>query len=370
MSEYLTAFDALMAESVFGLEQTDKNLRLLPILRGLQQLHSLRCSEFESIVGAYQAAGGQPSDTVVYLAVRLFKLLELKSISPDQVFKVLQSSGTTAQTPARIILDKPTSQRQSKVLVAILQQVLGKQRLPMLIIDAPSTVRDPSKFNARAAGIQGLAFFGRDHTYALNDDMSPNWSEIHGFCDKYAEQPVLLFGFTFMVWQYWLSALNHAGKFIHLPHGVLLHSGGWKKLEAQRVDNATFKQTVESLTGVKRCHNFYGMAEQVGSIFMECSEGYLHAPHVADVIVRDPVDLSMAGVGEQGLLQVLSGVPTSYPGHSILTEDLGVLHGEDDCRCGWKGKYFSVLGRLPKTEMRGCSDTHAPAVKPYRPGAV
>jgi len=36
-----------------------------------------------------------------------------------------------------------------------------------------------------------------------------------------------------------------------------------------------------------------------------------------------------------------------------------VVHGEDDCPCGRKGRYFSVLGRLPQVEMRGCSDTRA-----------
>ena len=33
-------------------------------------------------------------------------------------------------------------------------------------------------------------------------------------------------------------------------------------------------------------------------------------------------------------------LPTSYPGYNILTEDIGVIAGEDDCKCGLKGKYF------------------------------
>ena len=45
-------------------------------------------------------------------------------------------------------------------------------------------------------------------------------------------------------------------------------------------------------------------------------------------------------------------------GHSLLTEDLGVLLGEDDCPCGRKGKYFKVTGRVPRAEVRGCSDTY------------
>ena len=109
--------------------------------------------------------------------------------------------------------------------------------------------------------------------------------------------------------------------------------------------------------GLEHVHNYYGMVEQVGSVFFECEHGHLHAPAYADVIVRDQTDLSPAPCGEPGLIQVLSMLPRSYPGHSLLTEDLGVLHGEDDCPCGRLGKYFSVLGRIKNVEVRGCSDT-------------
>ena len=76
-----------------------------------------------------------------------------------------------------------------------------------------------------------------------------------------------------------------------------------------------------------------------------------------DVLVRDPQTLALQPVGEPGLLQVLSALPQSYPGHSLLTEDLGVLLGEDDCPCGRPGRYFTVLGRQRGAEVRGCSDT-------------
>lgn len=61
---------------------------------------------------------------------------------------------------------------------------------------------------------------------------------------------------------------------------------------------------------------------------------------------------------EKGLIQVVSMLPRSYPGHSLLTEDEGVLLGEDDCPCGRKGKYFKILGRIQNAEIRGCSDTY------------
>jgi hypothetical protein len=53
----------------------------------------------------------------------------------------------------------------------------------------------------------------------------------------------------------------------------------------------------------------------------------------------------------------LSLLPHSYPGHSILTEDIGKLVGVDTCPCGRKGKYFKIFGRIKNAEIRGCSDT-------------
>jgi hypothetical protein len=107
-------------------------------------------------------------------------------------------------------------------------------------------------------------------------------------------------------------------------------------------------------------HNFYGMVEQIGTIFLEGpSGGSLYCPDFADVVVRDPQTWQELPPGRPGLLEVVSTLPTSYPGHVLLTEDLGVVHGVDDG--DWPGKRFEVLGRLPRAEARGCSDTYREA---------
>jgi hypothetical protein len=67
--------------------------------------------------------------------------------------------------------------------------------------------------------------------------------------------------------------------------------------------------------------------------------------------------LEPLGIGKEVVIQVLSCLPTSYPGHSLLTEDAGILLGVDNCPCGRLGKYFHVTGRLAQAEIRGCSDT-------------
>ncbi|MCR5633086.1 MAG: acyl-protein synthetase, partial [Eubacterium sp.] len=104
-------------------------------------------------------------------------------------------------------------------------------------------------------------------------------------------------------------------------------------------------------------HDYYGMVEQTGTIYMECDEGHMHVSSYSDVIIRRPQDYSEADFGEEGLVEVISVLPYSYPGHVLLTEDRGMVLGEDDCPCGRKGKYIKILGRVKNAEIRGCSDT-------------
>jgi hypothetical protein len=160
-----------------------------------------------------------------------------------------------------------------------------------------------------------------------------------------------------MVWKYLYRQLQSAE--LNLENGILIHSGGWKKLQEEAVDNSEFKRRLREATGLKRVYSFYGMAEQVGSVFLEGEDGYLYTSNFSEVIVRDPVTWREAAPGATGVIQVLSTLPLSYPGHSILTEDLGVVHGVDDSTCGRRGTRFSVTGRVPRAELRGCSDTHA-----------
>ena len=358
--EYLQNFELLMQAKAFALDKKQKQHLLVPVLNNLHELHLRNCAEYQGIA-AQAGYSFSTIDEFPFLAVRLFKQLKLSSIKDIDVFRVLNSSGTTSQSPARIFLDKATSARQSKTLVNVMQSFIGKQRLPMLVIDSESVAKGKSGFSARTAGIQGMAFFGRKHTYALQEDMQANWPVIDAFFEQHKNSPMLIFGFTFMVWQHFVQALKQTGRVYNTENAVLVHSGGWKKLESQKVDNYTFKQSCrEQLLNIN-VHNFYGMAEQVGSVFVECEAGYLHAPNMADIVIRNPYNLTRQPHLQEGLIQVLSAIPTSYPGYSILTEDRGRVLGEDDCECGRKGKYFEVLGRLPKVEVRGCSDTHEPS---------
>jgi Acyl-protein synthetase, LuxE len=189
--------------------------------------------------------------------------------------------------------------------------------------------------------------------------MSLDEESLRAYLAGVAGRRVLLFGFTFMVWQHFVQPLEKAGRTLNLSGGILIHSGGWKKLQEAAVDSRGFRERVQAVTGVDRVVNFYGMVEQVGGVYFENPIHHLHAPIYSEVIIRDPVTLQPLPDGEPGLVQVLSCLPTSYPGHSLLTEDLGVIRGMDPEGTGMGGRCFEILGRVPKAELRGCSDTFA-----------
>lgn len=340
----------------FGLRSEDKRPVFERALAALTRHHHANCPEYRKILTAldFESDHGE----IPFLPARLFKSHDLRSAAAEDVFKVMVSSGTGGR-PSRIVLDRETASLQAKVLTRIVGDFIGPARLPMLVIDKASIVKNQSG-SARAAAILGFSIFGRDVAYALAEDMSLDWAAIDRFHQRHASGPVLVFGFTFMVFEHLFNALGRAGRRLDLADAILIHGGGWKKLADRAVDNGAFKRMAVESAGIRRVHNYYGLIEQTGSIFMECEHGRLHCSNFSDIITRS-AELAPLPMGHSGIVQLTSLLPHSYPGHVLLTEDEGTIDGEDDCPCGRFGKTFRIHGRLAQAEIRGCSDTHATA---------
>src|SRR5262245_31341121 len=136
----------------FSLKRNEKKSFLLRELNKLTKVHYDRCVEYKNILNAlYPKAIVKTSNffngkrsidiklsyfneltQMPFIPIQLFKLLELKSIHDQAVFKVLLSSGTTSKEAAKIFLDKTTALIQSKVLSAIVTSFIGKCRMPMV----------------------------------------------------------------------------------------------------------------------------------------------------------------------------------------------------------------------------------------------
>lgn len=341
----------------YSLDRASKNEVLLVFLNEVHRHHYAHSFEYrlitEKLFNNRQTILSM--EQLPYIPISLFKQRTLKSIPDEEVYKVITSSGTSGSVPSRVYLDAVMAQVQTKALSRIVSHVVGKERLPMLIVDSKAVLKDRTSFSARGAGILGLSVFGKKHQYLLDENFEIDYEGFKQFMASYNGQHIIIFGFTFMIWQYLYMASFDMD--IDFSNAILIHSGGWKKMQELAVDNSVFKKKLNEKFGLRKVYNFYGMAEQVGSIFLENTDGYLQCANYSDIIIRNPIDFSVQENGKEGLIQVISMLPKSYPGHSILTEDIGVCLGEDNSSNGWKGKYFKIIGRAKKAEIRGCSDT-------------
>ena len=112
--------------------------------------------------------------------------------------------------------------------------------------------------------------------------------------------------------------------------------------------------------------DFYGLVENIGVVYPDCAAGNKHVPRFADVTVRDPLRLAPVDEGETGIVQVGSLLPTSFPGHMLLTDDLARVVSYDGCACGRRGVAFQLAGRVAASDIRGCGNTMAQRQVPRR----
>lgn len=334
------------------------NDQLFQQIKDLTTFHKKKCKLYSDYLETFFPKNLTATKSLPYLPVRAFKEFELLSIDQEEIYKVMNSSGTTGK-PSKIFLDKETARAQSSKLIEIFQSTFGNSRFPMIVIDSEETVKNRFKFSARTAAINGFSIFARKKLFALDENMELKIDELFEFINIHANDQIFIFGFTFMIWQNFLMTLKERQIKLPLSNAFILHGGGWKKLESLNISNVDFKNLAEEVTESKNIRNYYGMVEQTGTIFMECSAGKLHSPIGGDVIIRDSQSLEPLGHSKQGLIQLFSNIQKSYPGHSILTEDIGYTEDGKHCPCGNHQTIINIIGRLQNAEIRGCSDAYS-----------
>ena len=225
----------------------------------------------------------------------------------------------------------------------------------MLIVDQNPIHSRKDTLNARKAAIYGFSIFGKNHTYLLDKNGNIDYEKLYFFLKEYSNKKFLVFGFTFLIYQTLIEKLSIKKKNLDFKNAILQHGGGWEKIENKKISKKNFKKKLSNKLNITNVHNYYGMVEQTGSIFIECKCGYFVTSVFSDVIIRDK-NFKIIKNNKSGIIQLLSLLPISYPGHNILTEDIGEIIEDKKCKCTIVGKKFVVHGRLKEAELRGCSD--------------
>ena len=136
---------------------------------------------------------------------------------------------------------------------------------------------------------------------------------------------------------------------------LVIMLGGWKRYTGGTIDERRFRTKASDLLGISPANvrDMYGLIES-DMLAIECEHHRKHVPPWCHVSVRDIADPSKeVRNGARGVIAILSGLNTSYPGF-ILTEDVGV-RTEGRCECGRRGQMVTFSRRLKGAEVGCCA---------------
>lgn len=298
------------------------------------------------------------------VSVSVFKELgfKLNSVPKEDLTLALQSSATSG-IPSTIVVDKETAKRQAKAMIKVIGEFIGKERKPFLIMDIDPRSSYKKLLGARFAAVTGYLRFANKTGYFLKaDENNVSYFDVEGIQEYVkaleADKPVVVFGFTYILYQHVLQSIEKAKVKIQLPKGSkIIHIGGWKKLESEKISKELFNDRLSKCFGINPTDviDIYGFTEQMGLNYPDCECGWKHTSSYVRVLVRDTVTREILPPGKEGLLEFITPVPHSYPGNAVLTDDLGIIDA-DSCMQGRAGTRFKIVGRMKKAEVRGCGD--------------
>jgi len=362
-----TNLNALLECLPYSLIRSEKELLFLEAIREVNQHHYDNCKPFRTLCDKrnIDPENVEKLADLPYLPTSIFKDHLLLSISENDLFRKITSSATTGRS-SMIGLDKQTSLRQTKCFNKIALERLGNKRRWFIVLDIPESINRSTVVTARSSAIRPLLFCAsKIDTFVeeVGDKLILDEIKLDELLTQ-AEQEgeaVIIFGFTYILYANVVRPLLKKDRKYNLDGSKVLHIGGWKKLESEKVTAEKLVDDCVAAFGVQKGDvvDFYGFTEQAGMIYPTCEESVRHMPVWGELLVRDPMTLKVLPQGKEGLLQFITPIQTSYPGHSVLTEDVGYIASVDDCPCGRKGTAFKVIGRAKDAEIRGCGDIMA-----------
>jgi hypothetical protein len=360
------AIDRLLSAGPFELDAGRKRDLFAAALGEAFRHHLAACATFRRYCASL---GFSPSgltgdlERYPYLPATFFKQQDLSSVSREDVVAIVRSSAT-AGPPSTIHIDRTTARRQATASAKVIAAYLGQDRRRFLVLDEDPAGAPSPAMPARSAATRGFLVCASDAEYFLAAEGGRPVVDLERLvrrllaCEASAE-PVCLFGFTYIVYQDVVAELMARGFRCRLPAGSsVAHIGGWKRLADRRVGRERFLEDVWTTLGVLpgQVFDFYGFTEQMGLVYGSPGLAPKTVPAYAEVIIRNPDTLLPAVDGSPGLIQVLTPLPHSYPGVSVLTEDVGRIVGRGCDASGRHGTRFEVLGRAVDAEPRGCGD--------------
>ena len=209
----------------------------------------------------------------------------------------------------------------------------------------------------------GLTWFAPpiSRTYALrygDGGYVPDLDHVAKALEKLGRSrfPTRIIGFPSYLW-FGLKRMEELGLRAQLPKGSrILLAGGWKQHYAQQVEKPVLYGLAGRILGIQEANinEFFGAVEHP-IFFNACKEHHFHIPVYSRVIIRDVNTLEPLPMGKVGLINLISPLLRATPATSVMTDDLGYLTPGEECGCGLRSPYLTILGRVGLAEIQTCA---------------
>lgn len=299
---------------------------------------------------------------IPYLPNRVFKENILKST--NKFSKKILSSGTSGSRSSQIFIDQNTSYLQKLCLAKILTKYIGVKRRTFFVFDVdPMHTKVDFEISARTAGITGYLMGANKVVYLLESNPEKkvkfNSKKLNFFFSELKKSPCVIIGYTYMIWKYLVKEklVKKSLKDIN-KKTKLIHFGGWKKLNQKKVSKKFFNSEILKVLNIPidSVLDIYGFTEQLGNVYVSEGNSGKRVGSYAHVIIRDINTLEEVEDGKSGFIQCLSPLSLSYPGFSILNDDIGKIVKREN-RKDTEILEFEIQDRVENLEPRGCGDT-------------
>jgi hypothetical protein len=368
MSINFVNYEALMAGNAF---EGDRNLADRLFLKAIEEslnYHIDNCPAFGNLCRNKDFAPGSSVTNLAdipFLPTQAFKTfgrdLLITKIADERSF-FMQSSATSGQ-PSSINVSRSGAKRQALSMAKVVSSFLGSKKRPFIIFDVNPQRASSDTVGARYGATVGYMSFSSEAHFVLKESAFGTIEfDLEAFDQAISDVAAsgaapVIFGFTYVMFEV-LSKLKSGSTLARFPEGSVLHIGGWKKLEAQSISKKQFNKMAGGAFGINPSNviDAYGFTEQMGLNYFSAGLNDKVAPNFARVLVRDPETLNLLPDGEEGLLQFITPLPLSYPGVSVITDDLGIITNQFGEIDGRYGTTFKITGRAKNAEIRGCGD--------------
>jgi hypothetical protein len=267
---------------------------------------------------------------------QLFKRTQLFAHGSRHPGVVYETSGTTTGEPGRQFLWRDDIYQAVAVAGARQAGFLNNETELLFLAPAPA--------EAPHSSLSAMFGFWRGNFYAKRDAFE--FDRLRAALEKALRAPQAIalcgtaFSFVFLL-QAWANQPR-----LRLPPGSrVLETGGFKG-RTREVSKAVLYAGLSKLLGVpdRAIWNEYGMSELSSQAYAQGTAGLHRTPPWARVVVCDPATGREVAPGRRGLVRWydLANVDSVFV---LQTLDLAERTPEG----------FRLIGRLPRTEPRGCS---------------